>query len=71
MGMYEGRGSLAKGFKDLNLRWQSVRVDWDDAVASQFEKTYIEPLEMAIRQAIAQMDQSAAALSRVRSDCEP
>lgn len=71
MGMYEGRGSLAKGFKDLNLRWQATRVDWDDAVAGQFEKTYIEPLEMAIRQAIAAMDQSAATLSRVRSDCEP
>lgn len=70
MGMYEGRGTLAKGFKDLNLRWQTVRGDWDDSVADLFEKTYIEPLEMAIRQAIATMDQAATALSRVRSDCE-
>ncbi|MDB5328632.1 MAG: hypothetical protein JWM57_4201 [Phycisphaerales bacterium] len=70
MGMYEGRGTLAKGFKDLNLRWQTARADWDDDVAESFEKTYMEPLEMALRQAIAAMDQAAGSLSRVRSDCE-
>ena len=70
MGMYEGRGTLAKGFKDLNLRWQTARGEWDDSVAESFEKTYMEPLEMALRQAIAAMDQAAASLSRVRSDCE-
>ena len=70
MGMYEGRGNLAKGFKDLNIRWQQTRQDWDDSVADAFEKTYLEPLEQSLRQAIAVMDQTAAALSRVRSDCE-
>lgn len=70
MGMYEGRGTLAKGFKDLNLCWQTARGEWDDGVAESFEKTYMEPLEMALRQAIAAMDQAAASLSRVRSDCE-
>ena len=70
MGLYEGRGNLAKGFKDLHLRWLSTRSDWDDAVAEQFEKTYLEPLEMALRQAISAMDQTAASLSRVKSDCE-
>lgn len=70
MGMYEGRGNLAKGFKDLSLRWQATKQDWDDSVAESFEKTYLEPLELALRQAIGAMDQAAAALSRVRSDCE-
>ena len=70
MGLYEGRGNLAKGFKDLNLRWLTARGDWDDAVADAFEKTYLEPLETALRQAVSSMDQTAAVLSRVRSDCE-
>lgn len=70
MGMYEGRGNLAKGFKDLQLKWLATRQDWDDGVADAFEKTYLQPLELSIRQAIAAMDQAAAALSRVRSDCE-
>ncbi|MGC4033901.1 MAG: hypothetical protein QM754_19645 [Tepidisphaeraceae bacterium] len=70
MGMYEGRGNLAKNFKDLTMRWQQTRQEWDDAVADSFEKTYLEPLEHSLRQAIAAMDQAAAALSRVRSDCE-
>ncbi|HEX8322326.1 MAG TPA: hypothetical protein VF595_00310 [Tepidisphaeraceae bacterium] len=71
MGMYEGRGNLAKGFKDLMLRWQTTRQDWDDGVAEAYEKKYLEPLEQALRQAISAMDQGAASLSRVRSDCEP
>lgn len=70
MGMYEGRGNLAKNFKDLTMRWQQTRQEWDDAVADSFEKTYLEPLDHSLRQAISAMDQAAAALSRVRSDCE-
>ena len=70
MGMYEGRGNLAKGFKDLHLKWLTAKADWDDSVADGFEKTYLEPLEMSVRQAIAAMDQTAQSLSRVRSECE-
>jgi hypothetical protein len=70
MGLYEGRGNLNKGFKDLTLRWQATRQDWDDSVSEEFEKTYIEPIEMALRTAISAMDQVAQVLSRVDRDCK-
>jgi hypothetical protein len=70
MGLYEGRGNLNKGFKDLSLRWQATKQDWDDSVSEEFEKTYIEPVEMALRTAISAMDQVAQVLSRVDRDCK-
>ena len=70
MGLYEGRGNLAKGFKDLQLRWQSTKQDWNDPVSIGFEKNYLEPLEMALRQALSAMDQTAQSLAKVRGDCE-
>lgn len=70
MGLYEGRGNLNKGFKDLMLRWEAVKTDWSDSVSEQFEKTYLEPLEQAVRQAVSTMDQMAQVLARVDQDCK-
>lgn len=70
MGLYEGRGNLNKGLKDLMLRWDSTRSDWSDEVSEQFEKTYLEPLELSLRQAVSAMDQMAQVLSRVDKECK-
>ncbi|HEX8342994.1 MAG TPA: hypothetical protein VF624_18980 [Tepidisphaeraceae bacterium] len=70
MGLYEGRGNLTKGMKDLMLRWQSTRSNWNDVVAKQFEETYLEPLETSLRAAVSAMDQMAQTLSRVDRDCK-
>jgi hypothetical protein len=70
MGLYEGRGNLNKGLKDLMLRWDSTKSDWSDDVAVEFEKNYLEPLELALRQAVSAMDQMAQILSRVDRDCK-
>lgn len=70
MGLYEGRGNLNKSFKDLELKWLATRQDWSDAVSEEFEKTYIEPIEQALRSAISAMDQMAQVLSRVDRDCK-
>ena len=70
MGLYEGRGNLNKGLKDLMMRWQSTKQDWHDIVASEFEKKYLEPLEMALRTAVSSMDQMAQTLSKIDRDCK-
>ena len=69
MGLYEGRGNLNKGFKDLLVKWHQAREDWDDIVAQEFEKKYIEPLEMSLRTAVSAMDHMAQIMSRVDRDC--
>jgi hypothetical protein len=70
MGMHEARGTLAKAFKELTLRWQDTRGQWDDAQAEQFEENFIRPLESDLRTAASAMDQMAILLHQARRDCE-
>lgn len=70
MGVYEGRGQLSKALKQLQLRWAEARMSWDDAAAAYFEKRFLEPLEMDLKNAVSAMDHMATVLSQVRRDCQ-
>jgi predicted secreted Zn-dependent protease len=69
MGVYEGRGQLAKATKELLSRWAETKGDWDDAVSQNFEKRFLVMLEMDIRAATSAMDTMAQVLAAVRRDC--
>jgi hypothetical protein len=70
MGVYEGRGQLAKALKSLLLRWNETKGLWDDVRSDDFEKTYLLPLEMDMRNAVGAMDHMAIILHQIRRDCE-
>lgn len=70
MGLIEARGQLAKGMKDLMYRWHDARMNWDDAQAEAFEKTYLVPLESDLRTAITAMDHLATVIHQIERDCE-
>jgi hypothetical protein len=70
MGVHEARGTLAKAYKELMLRWADVRANWDDAQARQFEETYLRNLESDLRVAGSAMDQVGQVLHQIRRDCE-
>lgn len=69
MGMFEAKGQLDRGFKDLMLRWQMVRSTWRDNVAAEFEEQNLVPLQARLKAAMSAMSSAAGILSRVRSDC--
>jgi len=69
MGVYEGRGQLAKAIKELLARWAETREDWDDSVSKNFEKRFLLALEMDLRHATGAMDHMAQVLAAVRRDC--
>ncbi len=69
MGVYEGRGQLAKIMKDLMFRWAETRGQWDDAIAKGFEQDHLEPLERDMRSAVAAMDHMAILLNQVKREC--
>jgi len=69
MGVYEGRGSLAKAIKQLDNRWIDARMSWDDVRSREFEERFLMPLRMDLRNAVSAMDQMATLLSRIRSEC--
>ena len=70
MGVHEARGNLAKAYKELMLRWQETRAQWDDAQAEQFEEAVLRTLEADLRTANNAMDQMGILLHQVRRDCE-
>lgn len=69
MGVYEGRGQLAKATKELLARWAETKGDWDDSVSQNFEKRFLVALEMDVRSATAAMDIMAQVLTTVKRDC--
>lgn len=70
MGVYEARGQIAKAYKDLVLRWQEVKMSWDDVQARAFEERFLRPIEHDIKQAASSMDHVAILLNRIHSECE-
>lgn len=69
MGVYEGRGQLSKSMKELSLRWNETKTTWNDVRAAEFEKNFLEPLEMDLRNAVSAMDHMAVLLNQIRSAC--
>ena len=70
MGVYEARGQLSKAMKELMLRWNETKMDWDDATARAFETNVLEPLQLDAKNAATAMDSAADVLNAVRRECE-
>ena len=70
MGVYEGRGQLSRGMKDLLLRWMEAKSSWDDANSDRFEEKYLVPLEQGLRSAVSAMDTMAVLISQAHHDCD-
>jgi hypothetical protein len=69
MGVYEGRGQLARALKDLNLRWMDTKSTWQDATSAAFEKEHLHTIEMDLRQAVTAMEHMAQIIGQVKRDC--
>ena len=69
MGLYESRGNLSKGAKDLIAKWQFLKTNWNDAQAEEIEKETLEQLEKDIRTAAEAMDAMKLIVSSARRDC--
>jgi hypothetical protein len=70
MGVYEGRGQLAKGMKELMAAWMETKSYWKDQNAERFEKKHVQPLEMDLRAAVSAMDVMSQLLATIKRDCE-
>ena len=70
MGVYEGRGTLAKAIKQLENRWLETRMNWDDPRTREFEERFLVPLKADLMMAVTAMDQVAVLLSRIHYECE-
>ncbi len=70
MGVHDARGTLARAIKDLLLRWEETRAQWNDANAKRFEEERLIGLEQDLRSAVSALDSMAVLLQQIRRDCE-
>ncbi len=70
MGVYEGRGQLAKSMKELMARWMEATSQWDDTVSRGIEKSVLQPMESELKSVASAMDHMAVILNQISRDCE-
>jgi hypothetical protein len=63
-------GRLTHALKKLREQWEIAQDTWDDAVARDFEKNHIIPLEQTTKNAIVGMEKITEVLGKVRSQCK-
>jgi hypothetical protein len=62
-------GRLQHALKHLREQWDIAQDTWDDAVARDFEKLHIIPLEQNSKNAIVGMEKLSEVLGRIRGQC--
>lgn len=64
-----GAAKLLSAYRDLVLRMDRIRPEWDDPVRRAFDHEFIEPLELEVRAAIAAMEALDHVLEDARRAC--
>jgi hypothetical protein len=67
--MTEGRASLRKAVKELQMHWNETKSQWRDSNATAFENKFIVPFDMDAKMAVSGMDQMAQILQRIKQEC--
>lgn len=71
MSLTVGRAKLVQGMKELAMRWEKARAQWDDPMADDIEKTVVEPLEPRVRATVVAMEKMLETLTKAKRECGP
>ncbi len=69
MGLFEAKGQIDRGMKDLLIRWNLARAQWKDNTAAEFEQQHLVPLQGHLRNATTAMSPAAGLIARAKADC--
>lgn len=69
MSMTSARSNLLGAMKELTVRWDRIKEQWDDPVSRDIEKDFIEPLEPRIRSTASAMNQMGETLMTAIREC--
>jgi len=70
MNLQANKSTLMAVSKELNQNWQQVKDQWQDTKQNEFERTYIETLQVNINMAVEAMEKLDKVLTKIRRDCE-
>jgi hypothetical protein len=71
MSLTVGRAKLVQALKDLEMRWNKTRMQWDDAMSEDIGKMVVEPLEPRVRATVSAIEKMVEVLSRAKRECGP
>lgn len=69
MSLGVARAKLIGSLKDLMVKWETVRMSWDDANSRALEEKVLQPLERQVRSAVTAMEKASETVARARRDC--
>lgn len=56
--------------KELMNQWRQTRESWRDTKAEEFERQYLDELQISVDKAMHVMEQLDKLLSKIRKECE-
>ena len=69
MSLTVGKTKLVQSLKDLMVRWEKTKANWDDPMSADLERTVLEPLEPKVRAAVTAMEKMGEMLARAKREC--
>lgn len=70
MSLAVGRSKMIGALKELMVKWDRTKENWDDPMSRTLEERVLTPLEPKIRAAATAMDKMGEVLARARRECE-
>jgi len=70
MSLSVGRAKLVGALRDLMLRWEKTKMEWDDPMSRHLEASVLEPLEPKVRAAATAIEKMGEIVARARRECQ-
>ena len=70
MSLAVGRSKIVGALKELMVKWDRTKENWDDPLSRTLEERVLLPLEPKIRAAATAMEKMGEVLARARRECE-
>ena len=61
---------LGQAMKELVVHWENTTDVWNDPVAKDFQRYYLEPIEPSVRSALVGMRHMMQLVHQVRQECQ-
>ena len=69
MSVSGAKGTLYDAMKQLRIRFDAIKAEWNDERRRAFEKEIIDPLEPSVMAALKAMDAVSELIQRVEREC--
>ncbi len=69
MSLQTGIAQLHEAMRDLRRAADRAKMYWTDAVQEEFEKHYLQPLELIVQRSLEEMQRLDEALRQMQRDC--